>query len=246
MAIVVVAEPGVSTTCAVEVVTYDDLVPALVTTAKRLTGFEADLVSPYGSLVAKLIAFRDEVDLGGAWPEFFQLPTDIRTAFAEVRLASLAEKIRVSRLGEMVSDRLRRTFGETAPEPGVGLSNTQGAMTWLVPMPNQRGRQLGWQYQGGQMRLVLITGPTGTSASSRVKREEVADASFASFFDFAAIGGAAVLGDYTGTKKWLGYSPDFVYRYRPVLPATSWHDLVELCVAASRQALQFSVATSER
>ena len=48
--------------------------------------------------------------------------------------------------------------------------------------------------------------------------------------------GTGVLLPGKSKKAWLGYNPDFVYRYRPISPDASWSQVEAMCVEATLRA----------
>ena len=144
---------------------------------------------------------------------------------------------RTNRLAELVRAEL-----DPGSDVGAGLSNTTGIVQRFLPGPG--GFQLGWQLQGQQFRLAVIVNGKARLAGpgNRTKREELVEREYLDFFDFSAMAlgrPGGLLGDYRGAKPWLGYNPDFVYRYRPIVPSATWAECVELCFHFSRRTADY-------
>lgn len=95
------------------------------------------------------------------------------------------------------------------------------------------GDWLGWQYQNGQWRVVVITDQhTGKDAESRARRHAYVRDRYAEWFAFdpvAELTGRSVdkIPPTEGKGAYNGYNPDFVYRYRR-LPGLTRNELVDL------------------
>lgn len=67
-------------------------------------------------------------------------------------------------------------------------------------------------------------------STAGVKREQLVEASHAAYFDLDGLARAFPgLRPYQGNRRWLGYEPDFVYRYGRLDPATTWDELAAIC-----------------
>lgn len=221
-------------------VTYADLLPALSETAVQISGDDGALVAAYARMVERLVsvaaAFDPETDYHGP----VLLSPDDQNRLSETRLLSLVEKVRAARLAEQVTDRLKSELGDVA-SVGAGLSNTTSFNDCFFQ--GERGRHFGWQVQAGQMRLAVILG--ARDPKPRVKREALVEQLYSEFFDFELPDDLAhCLRPYTGNKKWLGYEPNFVYRYATLNPNTTWAELTEVAVHLSRRAHAFAANPS--
>ena len=107
--------------------------------------------------------------------------------------------------------------------------------------PLASGHQLGWQVQGQQFRLAVVTGADKRlhGPSKQAKRIETVATAYRAYFDFAALN-SNTLGSDRSRKDWLGFNPNFVYQYRPIQTGATWDDLVSLCAAATRHADRFT------
>lgn len=214
------------------IVYYDDLVEPLRLAASLVeTDFERQLVEHYAELVHGLLTLRDAVR-----PSTFDTPwllsASDRLALQELRVLPLVEKLRGVMLAQLIRDDLNRPDLELE----VGLSNSIGLVSYYS-RPLARGHQVGWQLQGDQFRLAAAT-RLDTRYSGRGKRqarEDFVATEYADHFNFDALPDCApYLGAHRARKEWLGYNPDFVYRYRPIVNDTSWEQVVALCAAAVR------------
>ena len=53
---------------------------------------------------------------------------------------------------------------------------------------------------------------------------------------------AEMLMPYPGNKIWLGYGHQFVYRYRPLRPETTWQQLIDLTAHLTIRAIAYASA----
>jgi hypothetical protein len=136
----------------------------------------------------------------------------------------------------MLAQLIRDALSQPDIDLEVGLSNSIGLVSYYS-RPLARGHQVGWQLQGDQFRLAAAT-RLHTRCSGRGKRqarEDFVATEYADHFNFDALPDCApCLGAHRARKEWLGYNPDFVYRYRPIVKDASWEQVVELCAAAVR------------
>jgi hypothetical protein len=215
--------------------TYRDLLPALRQTAQRMSGADGELLAAYATLIERLddvvTAFDPSGDLDGPCA----LMADEWNVLNEARMLSLVEKVRAGRFAELATGTLADVLGSTEPV-GSGYSNGSAIYQWFIPGP--AGRLFGWQIQGGQFRLAVITGENDPPL--RRDREALVERLYESFFDFTPPPAQSnALTGYTGKKKWLGYEPRFVYRGASLAPATTWRDLLDLVTWFSRRTLAF-------
>lgn len=134
--------------------------------------------------------------------------------------------MRFSGLAQLISDE----FGEHLPLV-VDISKAEGSITYTRRLSDDRA--VGWQFQGGQLRLFVLVqddGLAGKGDRLAAARAAIADAEYASFADFSSV--ATVLGErlgplVQGPGEWRRFAPDFVYRYCKVDPTTSSTQLAE-------------------
>jgi hypothetical protein len=97
-------------------------------------------------------------------------------------------------------------------------------------LPN--GDEMGWQYQNGEWRLVIRTGPAYAGPSRREERHQYVEKNYADWFSFEKVTNVIGCEDpwISPTEKrgeYLGFDPDFVYRLRRV-PELTFDGLVQL------------------
>ncbi|MFD3458371.1 hypothetical protein ACFWVM_01560 [Nocardia fluminea] len=224
-------------------VDYSELVAPLDAAAQILRdsgdSFGADLTQQYSHLVTLLVTVRDRYDVERHPARTVRLPSAHVRALQDARLLPLVEKLQVSGLADLIRARVGADVGI-----GVGLSNTHGMADFSAR--GVSGHRFGWQYQDGKLRLsvVLDDAVGGPWRNRRVDREVLVQNEFAEYFDFAAIPDVDDrLDPYSGRNlAWLGYEPDFVYRYRPIRPDTSFADLADMCAQLTDHAMTFAAA----
>ena len=224
-------------------VDYAEMVEPLKEVARVLgthdgNRFDADLVAGYAQLVRKLVAVRDHYRLRDQPNQTLQLTRSDRVELRDARLLPLVEKLRVSELAAMLIKQVGRHDGIS-----VGFSHTTGLLQYSAV--GSSGHRFGWQYQGGQMRLSIALGPTDdnpTWRDRRADRERLVRERFSDYFDFDTAGPAAsVLAPYTGRGlDWLGYEPDFVYRYRPLRRGVTCNQVINLGAALCEHAHSYA------
>jgi hypothetical protein len=155
--------------------------------------------------------------------ETVSLPDDVRSALAtdDDRMMSTMAKLRARSIAHRISDALRRAgIAEIGVESG--LTNTLPVNQWFCPIERAPGARAGWQLQGDQFRLVLITPHLqGVAAAQRQARFDFAKTN-EDLFDFAHLDeilgtvGLATLPSPRGANStgFNRYDPDFVYRYK--------------------------------
>lgn len=204
---------------------YEHLLRALDQLDPTHFGTDATLVERYRVLVRRLVELKDAVD-----PR-----QDVEGAFAvNEALGSLPSKyflgpiqrMRFSGLAQLISDE----FGEQLPLV-VDISKAEGLITYTHRLSDDRA--VGWQFQGGQLRLFVLVqdaGLVGKGDRLAAARAAIADAEYLSFAEFESA--SAVLGErlgplVQGPGEWRRFAPDFVYRYCKVDPTTSSGQLAE-------------------
>lgn len=222
-------------------VDYSELLVPLAASAKVLREndqeFDALLVENYVELVRLLVGLRDSFAISETGSEPLHLSVDAREELRGARLLPLVEKLRIAGMASTIEMLMRSSVTVE-----VGLSNTRGRMDFHARTGG--GHYVGWQYQGGQMRLSVILDDDidGPWRNRRAERERFVEQTFLDYFDFdVAESASRLLGEYSGRKKkWLGYEPDFIYRYKPVNPDVVVGDLVRLCVEFTGHALAYA------
>jgi hypothetical protein len=155
--------------------------------------------------------------------ETVALPFDVRNALGDDRLTSTMSKLRARSVAQRVSQALQ-SAGIAHTEVEAALTNALPLNSWFGRISRAPGARAGWQLQGAQFRLAVITPHLeGRLASAREQRYQFAKAN-EDLFDFTYLdeilgtAGSPTLPS-AGPKNPLGfnrYDPDFVYRYKPV------------------------------
>jgi hypothetical protein len=222
-------------------VTYRDLLPVLRETAGRLTGSDASLLSAYVEMIGRLDEVATAYDPAAARDAPMALSAEERGFLVQSRLQSLVEKVRAGRFAEVATLALRNEVGD-AGAVSSGLTNGSALNDWFVPGPE--GRLFGWQVQGGQFRLAVITGPNDPRV--RRDREALVKELYEPYFDFTPPEGLVhTLSGYTGKKEWLGFEPAFVYRGASLAPETTWRELLGLATWFTQRTREFVAALHE-
>jgi hypothetical protein len=216
-------------------VTYSDLLSALRKTATRLTDADASLVEAYADLVDQLNAVATAYDPAADLDAPIGLAPGEWNMLNETRLLSLVEKVRAGRFAEIATNVLATELGEVVPLE-TGFSNGSGIIQSFVT--DSAGRRVGWQIQGGTLRLAVIT----EEQDRRYLAKQVALVAdlYEQYFVFTLPDYLAqLLGPYTGRKLWHSFAPSFVYQHRPLAPGTTWNDLLALIEWFSRHTLAY-------
>lgn len=209
------------------VVRYDDLIAPLQLAAAELRDHEdVYLVRQYRRLVELLIGVRD-ASVPEEWTAPWRFGAVAREEARRMRVLPLVEKMRALAMLAGFGDANRKSMH-------VDLTNTFALLEFAPP---REGDRLGWQLQGDQFRLFVMTSSKKLAgASARTARESYVEHKYPDFFAFLGdppSNAAEVLSPARNRKTWLGYSPTFVYQYRPLGPAASWLDVRQLLDDAS-------------
>ncbi|MFC5263021.1 PD-(D/E)XK nuclease family protein [Kribbella qitaiheensis] len=206
-------------------VNYADLLPAIEAASTKLDGAARHVVAGYSSLVRQLVTLRDKIDPLAELNSPMFLDAGEKEVLHEGRLLALVLKMQMSRCAEVLNAGIDGLLTGPRPKVVANFSRGEGLVEWLVPGP--RGRHFGWQAQGRQFRLVGITSDQDPRARSQ--REQLMDLDHESYFNFDLPDGlAGLLNPYRGQKVWLGYEPDFVYRYATLKPDITWRQFMDL------------------
>lgn len=211
-------------------ISYRDLADGIDDLASAITGFDGDLVAHYCTFIRALdelasaagaVEADEAIAIDAATAKLLQ---DIRLHDAigklRARVAIAAARVHTTVLLPAVPIRWEAAF--TNAQPLVAAFLDRGDGDWL-----------GWQYQGNQWRVVVITDKHyGRTEELRVLRHAYVDQRYADWFDFTAIQ------DLTGRPtdivppteargSYNSYNPDFVYRYRSI-PGLTRNELITL------------------
>ena len=203
---------------------YDDLAERVQLAASAIrasrageAAFAADLLEHYARFVRIMRQLATAVGEPLA-DEGVELDVVVTEHLRRIRLHDALSKARARTLVNV----LRRQLGdEINGRPVTWKSDfTRGNVLIEAFVPTADGDRVGWQLQGGQWRLAVISGShAGRTEELRAARHTYVADRYGTWFDFApvteVVGPAAVpraelAGDFNR------YDPDFVYRYRPV------------------------------
>ena len=203
-------------------VSYRQLADALerrISQVRRADQFAGDVLEHYVRLIHLLVQLVDL--LGTPIPDApFLLPTSITAHLERARVSAAVQKARAS----FVVRELRRVVaarGGTAAEVAHGFTRgmalLEGFHRLAPPEIDPTADSVGWQLQGPQFRLAVITGQLG-GRSNRGRREAYVSERYPHWFDFTLVERVAGIGTTLkavrgGRWAFHGYDPDFVYRY---------------------------------
>jgi hypothetical protein len=205
---------------------YRQLADALDDARGGIAGFDGALVAHYCSFIRSLHALADVAgDVGPDDP--IALDDATREVLRDIRLHDAIGKLRAR---VTIAAARART---TPLLPGAQI-RWEALFTNSTPLvaaflDRRDGDWLGWQYQGSQWRVVVITSKhKGTDPDTRARRHAYVAERYADWFDFTAI--TTLTGRPIGAVppteargEYNGYNPDFAYRYRscPTSPVPS-------------------------
>lgn len=206
-------------------VPYEHLLRALDQLDPTHFGEDATLVERYRALVRRLVELKDAVDPRQDVEGPFAVDQAFGILPSKYFLGPI-QRMRFSGLAQLISDE----FGEHLPLV-VDISKAEGSITFTHRLSDDRA--VGWQFQGGQLRLFVLVqdaGLVGKGDRLAAARAAIADAEYLSFADFECA--SAVLGErlgplVQGPGEWRRFAPDFVYRYCKVDPTTPSGQLAE-------------------
>ena len=229
------------------VVRYGDLATALeLQHASIDKPFDGEIVRRYAHMVRHLVELLQM--LGSPGPNEPYLVKGLLELIGDPRLSAAIQKARAS----YVLRELRRRRDQFGEREGVdvrgfgvddGFTNGTTLLQGFVRLgdnPDDLTKDaLGWQFQGTQFRLAVVT--SATNAGDREHREKYVSETYREWFDFDLLEG--IVGDEAkarpkemrGTWQYQGYSPDFVYRYRSASSLTS-EQLIALALAYMQRA----------
>ncbi len=184
--------------------------------------FAGDLVEHYVVLISRLAELLDLLGTP-ALDEPLLLSQTVASYLERVRVSAGVQKARAS----CVARELCKAVAEKGWSDIIvkydfthGMSLLEGFCRQRVGASDSLGDALGWQLQGKQFRLAVITGVLQGRAH-REEREAYVAKCYSDWFDFAPL--QAVTGAMEkmranevrgGHWSFQGYNPAFVYRYR--------------------------------
>lgn len=203
-------------------VSYGQLADALerrISQVRTADEFAGDVLDHYVRLIRLLVQLLDL--LGTPTPEApFLLPPAITAHLDRARVSAAVQKARASFVVRALQIAVAGKGGIAAD---VDHGFTRGTVLLegfhrLAPKEiDPAADSVGWQLQGSQFRLAVITGRLGGRAN-RESREVYVMERYPRWFDFTLVEKVAGIGTTLkevrgGRWRFHGYDPDFVYRY---------------------------------
>lgn len=230
--------PGWTTYKSWRMLSYRELAESLrpqVAYIRAVNAFAGDLLDHYVGLISRLAELLEL--LGTPAPdEPLLLSRTIARSLERARVSAGVQKARAS---WVVRELCRAIADKGWPDIHVkydftnGMSLLEGFCHQGVAGSDPVGDVLGWQLQGRQFRLAVMTGALQGPAH-REEREAYVAKRYLGWFDFAPL--EAIAGGREkrranevrgGRWNFQGYNPNFVYRYRIALELTP-RQIVEL------------------
>ena len=222
--------------------TYTDVLPALRQTRDAIPEEDRATVARYTAMVENLVELASMFDPERDMETPFWLDPKLQLELDKTRLASLVKKLQMARCAQ----RIRDALNSSAVRPdgarvaaGMSARSKGGIVQHFIEYKSGRvTRQIGWQLEGRQLRLVGILGDKEWKRIDPADRGRVLEEENNGYFSFAD--GFAefdeLLEPYPGQRDWLKYGEQFRYRYSTVSEQTTWSQLVNLLVHASERA----------
>lgn len=204
--------------------------------------YESQTMRRYADVVELLTDVVEEVVVSEP-EEPVSMPPDVEEALGE-RLASTLSKLRALSVAQELTQALKEAAVELT-EVESGYSKGEPHLSWFAPIDAAPGARAGWQLQGGQFRLALVTPHLhGKTAAKREDRFAFARAN-EGLFDFGAIDeilgtSEAPLMPAPVPGKPLGFNrfdPNFTYRYKRA-PDLTVAQLEAAAVAIARRKIR--------
>lgn len=231
--------------------TYADLLPALRETRDAMSGRDRDTVARYTAMVENLVDLSELCDPERDMESSFWLPPTLQAELEQARLASLVKKLQMARCAQRIREGL--SGGEPRPdgarvEAGLSTRSKGGIVQHFIEYKSGRvSRQIGWQLEGRQLRLVGILGDNEWRKIDPDQRGQVLADENEGYFSFGHEFGefSELLEPYPGKRDWLQYGEQFRYRYCTVSEQATWSQLVDLLVRASERAYRQVALTGQ-
>jgi hypothetical protein len=211
-------------------VSYSELAEGMDSVVSTLDGFDAELISHYGSFAKDLN--RLATVAGDATDDDpIAVSAESAAVLRGIRMHDAIGKLRARVAIAAARSHTMAVLGECAIRWEAGFTN--GVPLVAAFLDRGDGDWLGWQYQGGQWRIVVIaTNHDGRTEQARQRRHAYVAEKYMSWFDFEAVPGLTgrTISEVPPTearREFNGYNPDFVYRYRK-LPDLTRAELVVL------------------
>ena len=225
---------------------YEELREGLVESIGAVTQsdqYDGDTLHHYCELVRLLLELRNLVGIQDE-REQIALPPCVSAGLEPARVADHAQKFRMHQIGARLRTRLAAE-GEGAT---VKCEFTSGGPLIEAFVPLTGDDKIGWQFQSGQFRLVLVLeshAGRGADAKERRAKRARAQEEWFDFSQFHAVMGTTDAntipkGVRTAPGDFCHYDPNFVYRYRKP-PAMTVCQLLDLGTRYLRAAREGSV-----
>lgn len=198
-------------------VSYQDLADALSKSAPSVSGFSGEILSHYIQFISLLHELVEDLATPGP-----NDPIGITSSAGEfllrVRMKDAVEKLRARSASASIQRAMTPVLKRTPAKYKAAYTNGQPLLEAFIECRN--GDRIGWQYQGDQWRLAIITKKqVGRSKAVRERRHKTVARKYAKWFDFSHINSligrdVSEVPRLEAAGRYCGYNPDFVYRYR--------------------------------
>jgi len=170
----------------------------------------ADVVDLLTKLVARAVVSDPS--------ETVALPEHVRIVLAGNRLMSPMAKLRARSVAQYLSKSLCAA-GVKEMKVGSGFTNGTSLNEWFSSVSCAPDAKAGWQLQGDQFRLALITPSLAGNAEKNISDRTEFGKKHENVFDFSNLDahlGTAYLPVQPIKRTFGHYNPDFIYRYKKV------------------------------
>ena len=198
---------------------YRSLVGAMAEVVNQIDGFDGALLRSYVRFVQLLQRLADE--LGSLDPdESIKVEGSVRSHLQKIRMHDAFDKLRHRLAMILLEKSLKSEFDFKDVEFKTDYTKGQPLMEAFVPFEN--GDRVGWQLQGDQWRLAVISASfVGTSDDLIRRRHDYVSSTYGHWFDFSELPTMIVrFSDKVPPIEKKGgfnrFNPNFVHRYRKI------------------------------
>ena len=143
--------------------------------------FDSELVEHYCAMVKLLVGLLEATALDD-FTAPIHVDGDAASELRDIRLYASVAKMRAHQAAALLN---RTPLANVAPIT-AGFTRNTPILQQFFELPN--GDRLGWQYQGRQWRLAVITSRyVGTSPDLRRQREQYVASKYSAWFEFGAV-----------------------------------------------------------
>lgn len=198
-------------------VSYQDLADALSESAPAVPGFPGEILSHYILFISLLHELVEDLATPGPG-EPIGITSSAGEFLQSVRMKDAVEKLRARSVAASIHRAMTPVLKRTPVKYKADYTNGQPLLEAFIECRN--GDRIGWQYQGDQWRLAIITKKNvGRSKAERESRHKTVAKKYAKWFDFSQINSligreVSDVPRLEAAGRYCGYNPDFVYRYR--------------------------------